>query len=296
VSAVPPRLAPEVIECENRAEASDRTHARHRRLLIPPERRLSLFRSEALVSDVLELQAFLRASAATGRELVRIPPFTATFTPDEPLKYLNYAVPDDEAEPDADAIALLREAFSARGRLPRLEWVEEAAPSVAAALAAAEMTEELRTPLMACAPEELAEPHVDVERLTVEPVEPGDLREASNLQRAAFDQPPLGADEEPGMPSGGTVLARSGGMPVSAAAWTPVIDGVSEVAGVATAEEWRRRGLAGVVTAAAARAAFAAGASLCVLSPGNDTAQRVYARAGFRRVATMLHWSDPDGG
>jgi predicted GNAT family acetyltransferase len=90
------------------------------------------------------------------------------------------------------------------------------------------------------------------------------------------------------------VLARVDGEPVAAAAWTPVIDTTSEIVGVATAEAWRRRGLAGAVTAAAARAAFAAGASLCVLSPGDETAQRVYERAGFRRVATMLHWSDPD--
>ena len=73
-----------------------------------------------------------------------------------------------------------------------------------------------------------------------------------------------------------------------------MLDGASEVAGVATAEAFRRRGLAGLVTAAAARAAFACGARLCVLSPGTGEAQRVYARAGFRGAATMLHWSDPD--
>jgi predicted GNAT family acetyltransferase len=90
------------------------------------------------------------------------------------------------------------------------------------------------------------------------------------------------------------VLARVGGAPAAVAVWTAVVGGTSEVAGVATAAAWRRRGLAGVVTAAAARAAFAAGARLCVLSPGNDEAQRVYARAGFRGTATMLHWADRD--
>jgi predicted GNAT family acetyltransferase len=79
---------------------------------------------------------------------------------------------------------------------------------------------------------------------------------------------------------------------VGAAVHTRVSDGISEVAGVATAEAWRRRGIAGAVTAAAARMAFDAGAELCVLSPGSDAAMRVYARAGFRRAATMLHWSD----
>jgi predicted GNAT family acetyltransferase len=81
---------------------------------------------------------------------------------------------------------------------------------------------------------------------------------------------------------------------VAAASWTRVSEAVSEVAGVATAEEWRRRGLAGATTAAAARAAVAAGARLCVISPGDEGAQRVYERAGFATVATMLHWVEPE--
>jgi GNAT superfamily N-acetyltransferase len=245
------------------------------------------------VSDVVELQNFLRASAAPGRDVVAVPPFTAYLTPDDPLKYLNYAIPDGDVAPDPDAVERLRAAFRSRERLPRLEWLEEAAPRVASRLAAAGMAEELRTPLMACRAEELVEPSTDVEELSVSAVGARDLREATNLQRVAFGGAPLGAEEEPKSPGGGAVLARSGSNPVSAAAWTAVLDGASEVVGVATAQAWRGRGLAGVITAAAARAAFAAGADLCVLSPGSETAQRVYARAGFRRVATMLHWSDP---
>src|SRR5919204_512336 len=99
--------------------------------------------------DTRALQAFLRTSAGRGRTVLRVAPFTVTIHPHDPLKYLNYAIPDDAARPDRDAIE-------------------------------------------------------------------------------------------------------------------------------------------------AACAAFAAGARLCVLSPGGETAQRVYARAGFRRAATMLYWSDPD--
>jgi predicted GNAT family acetyltransferase len=79
---------------------------------------------------------------------------------------------------------------------------------------------------------------------------------------------------------------------VAAAGWSRMIAGVSEIVGVATAEPFRRRGLAGALTAAAARAAFDEGAEICVLSPGDETAMRVYERAGFSRVATMPHWSD----
>jgi ribosomal protein S18 acetylase RimI-like enzyme len=251
--------------------------------------RISLAQSISL--PIMRLQAFLRATAAPGRDLLRLGPFTAYFHPTDTLKYLNYAIPADAAEPDEEEIERLREAFRERERLPRLEWIEEAAPVVAAALERVGMAEELRTPLMALHPEEVTEPETG--DATVQSVGPDDLRALSDIQRVAFGGEPLPADAEPQAPSGGAVLARIGGEPVSAAAWTPVLDGHSEIVGVATAEKWRRRGLAGLVTAAAARAAFEAGASTCVLSPGDETALRVYGRAGFHRVATMLHYSDP---
>jgi GNAT superfamily N-acetyltransferase len=247
------------------------------------------------------LQAFLRASAASGRTVVPVPPFTAFVDESDALKYRSYGIPDGDVRPAAADVAALREAFRARDRLPRLEWVEEAAPRVAAALDAEGMREELRTPLMTCGPGQLAPAEAAVDDLAVSAVSDADRRETAELQRAAFGLEPLGEGEAPWSSArphgGGVVLARAGGpagTPVAAAVWTRVVDGCSEVAGVATAEPWRRRGLAGVVTAAAARAAFGAGAGLCVLSPGDETAQRVYARAGFRRAATMLHWSDPD--
>jgi len=246
--------------------------------------------------DPRALQAFLRTSAMNGREVVRVAPFTLTIDRDDRLRFLNYAVPDDDARPGADAVEALRTAFRERERLPRLEWVEEAAPAVADALAAAGMTEELRTPLMACTPADLVDARSAYEDTTVADGGDGDLRAIANVQRVAFGMAELAADEAPPdgrRRGGGAVLARVNGAPAAAASWTPVLDGASEVTGVATAEAFRRNGLAGTVTAAAARAAFAAGARLCVLSPGDDEAQRVYARAGFRGAATMLHWSDP---
>jgi ribosomal protein S18 acetylase RimI-like enzyme len=241
---------------------------------------------------IMRLQDFLRTTAAPGRELVEIPPFTAYFHPDDRLKYFNYAIPDADAAPGRDAIDALRAAFRERDRLPRLEWIEEAAPRVAAALEAAGLREEQRTPLMASTVDELVEPEPSLAGVSVIEVGPDDLRDAANIQRVAFGGKPLAEDESPAAPSGGAVLVRVGAEPVSAAVWTRVDDGHSEIVGVATAEAWRGRGLAGLATAAATRAAFEAGATTCVLSPGDETALRVYSRAGFRRVATMLHYSD----
>src|SRR6266511_3701885 len=158
---------------------------------------MRMIRSSLLssIDPIIRLQTFLRTIAAAGREVVRVPPFTATFASDDSLKYLNYAIPDDGAEPDAAAIEQLREAFRAHERLPRLEWIEEAAPRVAEALGAAGMEEELRTPLMACAPDDLVEAEARVEKLTVAPVGPDDLREATDIMRIAFGGAPLAAGE-----------------------------------------------------------------------------------------------------
>ena len=234
-----------------------------------------------------QLQAFLRATAASGREVVRVGPFEAYLDTTDEMKYLNYAIPDDGSLPSEDEIAALRVVFRERSRLPRLEWLDEVAPAVKDALAAVGMQEELATPLMACAGDQLRVPEVDVE---IAPASAADALDVRNLQRVAFGQAPI--DSVSAETPERTLLARIDGEIVSASAWTEVIEGVSEVAGVATAEPFRRRGLAGALTAAAAQAAFDEGADLCLLSPGDETAMRVYERAGFTRVATMLHWSD----
>lgn len=245
------------------------------------------------MTQINELQAFLRATAARGREVVRVGPFDAFFDPNDDMKYLNYAVPDDDAEPSSADIEALRAAFHERQRLPRLEWIAEAAPGVVDALRDSGMREELETPLMACGPDELRTPDVDA---AIVPAGPADEGPARRMLMVAFGQAPAqdaaDAEDVSAETSSRLVIARIDGEIASAGSWTPVIDGVSEVAGIGTAEPYRRRGLAGAITAAAARAAFDAGATLCVLSPGDETALRVYERAGFRRVATMLHWSD----
>ena len=238
---------------------------------------------------IAQLQAFLRATATGGREAVRVDPFEAYFDPRDEMKYLNYAIPDDRAEPSIEAVDALRSVFRARSRLPRLEWIAEAAPSVAGAVERAGMREELAAPLMACTRAELRGPAVET---AITRASAADALDVLNVQRVAFGQAPV---EDAGERSDRAMLARIDGRVAAVAGWTAVIGGVSEIVGVATAEPFRGRGLAGALTAAATEAAFREGAELCVLSPGDDAAQRVYARAGFSRVATMLHWSDTPG-
>ena len=178
-------------------------------------------------------------------------------------------------------------------RLPRLEWVEEAAAGNGRTRSSAGMRLELRAAddLRAGGAGRVAADRRRRRGLGSRPRRRARGREPpASSARARFDDRGASADRPRG--GGGAVVARIDGPAVAAAGWTPVVHGVSEIVGVATAEAAPRR-LAGVVTAAAARGAFAAGAALCVLSPGDDAAQRVYARAGFALAATILHWSDP---
>ena len=64
------------------------------------------------------------------------------------------------------------------------------------------------------------------------------------------------------------------------------VDGVTEVVGVATLPTVRRQGLGGAVTGRLVEDALERGVETVFLSAGSEDIARVYARLGFRRVAT----------
>src|SRR2546421_11228468 len=99
-------------------------------------------------ADVHRIQAYLRVAAPRGRDHAQIGPFLATFNRESDNRYLNYAIPDDEARPSKRNIADLVAAYSERKRLPRLEYVPAIALAVEPALLAAGFGSERRTPLM----------------------------------------------------------------------------------------------------------------------------------------------------
>jgi len=84
----------------------------------------------------------------------------------------------------------------------------------------------------------------------------------------------------------GIVLWESAGTPVSMAAHTRPVSGMSRVQMVYTPPEHRRRGFAGAVTAAATRNALDAGAVDVVLFTDlvNPTSNALYPRLGYRPI------------
>lgn len=233
------------------------------------------------------VQGSIRAVNAASREPIEAGAFTLYRDRASDHPYLNYAVPRAAPWTGIDA---LRAACAERDLRPRLEFVAECAPGLEEALAAAGFEVEMRIPVMTCAREDARAVPLP-EGVTLAPVAAGaDARAYREVGAEAFGQPPPSERELAAPPPAGGILARVDVAAVGIGVHTAVAEGVSEIAGIGVLAPFRRRGIAGAITAAASAAAFAEGAELCFLTPGDDGAERVYARAGFARAGTtMVH-------
>jgi GNAT superfamily N-acetyltransferase len=239
------------------------------------------------------IQAYLRAFALRMPDCERAGPFLASFDPESANPYRNYAVPDDDALPDHGHVVALTEMFLRRSRVPRLEYVTNAAPGVERVLIANGFAIEKRFPVLVCTPGAVREGHADGiavditadESAIVAAAEVGAIAYGSEVHAEPFRR----------LVAQGGVLAiardPASGIAVGAGMATPLHDGVCEVAGIGVIPSHRRRGIAGQLTAAVSREAFGRGATLAWLTPGHDEAERIYERAGFARASEQLHIS-----
>jgi GNAT superfamily N-acetyltransferase len=256
------------------------------------------------VNRAERIQSYFRVAARRVYDAFPVPPFTVFVHPEDALIYFNYAVPDEPVSVDVgDRLELLRAEFARRERVPRFEYVEGFAPELALALERAGFELELRAPLMTCRPPGLRHGD-DVPGLEIRAIDESSplelIRDSITIARRAF-----GSDSEKAATpaeakdhrrrfgaSRTTLVGLLDGEPVAVATAVAQVDGLSEVAGVGVLERARRRGIGAAMTAAATAAAFAGGAELAVLAPGDEGAMRIYERAGFEPVETMLHYVD----
>jgi GNAT superfamily N-acetyltransferase len=248
-----------------------------------------------------QLQKYLRAAAARGRDVEQIGPFLATFDRETDHRHLSYAIPEDGARPTAGEVAALIEAYRRRGRLPRLEFLPGVAPYAESALLAGGFAVEARLPAMTCAPGRGVDVAPPPGFALGVPADDEELRAMSAVQHAAFgDGPPDAAAiarSRAWIEAGAlAVFARdqATGEIVGGGATTVQGDGVTEIVGIGVAEPYRRRGLAAAITARLTADAFAAGVTTAYLTPGDDGAHRVYGRAGYVDTTVMLHISVPE--
>lgn len=255
------------------------------------------------MSDIARVQAYLHASAGQRYATVAIPPFMLYFDPADSAIYFNYAIPVGSVEGNhGQSLAELRRVFLERGRCPRFEFIAEFAPGLAAALQANGFVEDARLHLMLCSPESFV-PVPDVPGLEITELTPDspmqDLRDYGLSVSQGFNpgHTELPTDVEiertrDNLRNVRSFLGRFEYEPAGAASYTGALDGVTEIVGIATREQFRRRGVAAALTARAVQAAFAEGVTLACLTAADERAGRVYERIGFQPQATMLFYVD----
>ena len=243
--------------------------------------------------DITRLQAQLRYGASQAFQAISVQPFKFYFNPDDDSLYSNYAIPDAPEDGDlGKAITALKAAFHERQRTPRLEYLEDFAPDLAAALEANGFRQEIRTLLMVCTPDSFR-PAPDVPGLVIHPIDSTspieDQRAAVTVQSRSFgSEDALEATEEKvhqyfaRFASQQMFLAKLDGQPMSVASLMPAYDGIAEVAGLGTVSPFRRRGIGAVVTGHATRVAFDQGLEVVFLTATDERAGREYTRVGFQ--------------
>ncbi|MDS0133944.1 MULTISPECIES: GNAT family N-acetyltransferase [unclassified Amycolatopsis] len=243
------------------------------------------------------IQAYVRATAPRGRETEQVGPFLATYSPGTPHPMLNYAIPDDGAQPTAAEIDALTAAYRRRDLLPRLEYFTDVAPDLEKLLVEAGYELERRVPLMTCAPAERVDrPAPAGIRLRV-PESDEDLRRMRAAQNTAFGEPAEIGDEEveqlkTGLEAGVRhLLAEDDGVVVGGGLALEIVDGTTEIAGIAVLEPYRGRGIAAALTGHLTREVHEAGAHTAFLTPGDLGIGVVYARVGYRPAGECVHLS-----
>ncbi|HZI13467.1 MAG TPA: GNAT family N-acetyltransferase [Myxococcus sp.] len=255
------------------------------------------------MSLIERLQDSMRHAASERYTSVRVPPFTAFFHPFDALVYLNYAIPDGPVTGDTrEALRRLRSEFETRSRIPRFEYIDALAPELAGMLRDAGYRQEAEARLMVCTRDSYVSLRAP-EGLTFSVLTPESPREEARAfcatTRQGFEPgtTPVISDEEVSktladLKDGRAFLAKMGGKPVSGGLFSSPHQGTSELAGVATLQEWRGRGIGAALVSRAAEEAFAQGVEVLFLSTITEEAGRLYERAGFRFLTRMLFYVD----
>ena len=237
---------------------------------------------------------YYTSGAGGDVDVERVGPFGVVFHRTSPAWYLSYATPVEQLGEDVgSALTVVMARFAERGRAVSLEWIEELAPELADATVRAGLPDPDAEPLLVVDPDELRIPAIP--GATVRIVDGNDEDDVRAVRAVAHETfPEIGpmtdvdvrrVQEE--IQAGQRVQAAVdiGGRPVAIGDHSPAF-GVTEITGVGTLPEFRRRGLAGLITATLAADAFEHGCDVVYLTAATMDAARVYERVGFRRIAT----------
>lgn len=260
------------------------------------------------MASIEELQNYLRRTAARSKRVIECLPFHLYLHPTDDFRFFNYAIPDAPvSNVDPSVLTALRQVFDAHYRELRFEFLREYSPELPAALDALGVPLESENPLLVCTAASWRGVQVP-DGLAIDRLTPGSADDdlAASIETVSRGFGDVGRDATPEKVAdlrrriglgNASYLARIDGHPVAVGTYTPPLDGLTELVGIATLPEYRRRGIAGAITARMAQDAFAEGVTTAFLTAADDDASRVYQRAGFWRIGTGLaYWESAAAG
>lgn len=243
------------------------------------------------------VQGYLHIKARAGRESLVVGGFTLYLPMGNERGGVGLALPNrPDCALNPSLLERIERIAAKRGHTACFHWLDCFAPELTASLGAIGYGVREATPLLFCLPGQIVLPPTEpLEMVTIgadSPLE--DVAENWNINARGFD--PTAALAAPGdvesfrssLEKSRAFTARLNGVGVSAGMYTGILDGVTELVGIATLQEYRRQGFGGALTAFATQTAFADGASLAFLTAASDEAGRVYQRVGFRLAGELI--------
>lgn len=235
----------------------------------------------------------------TKNGLIKSGPFLISLNPTTRLRWLNNALVDDDSVAiESKHVQEMARVFEEHDRIPRMELFKELRPDLVATLIGEGFEIESELPTMVCTPATFVRqtsPNVEVEIMTPD----SDLAPFMRVVDKSFGhEEPISAERLEGMRqslrkgSQWAAMAMIDGAPAAVASLV-VSDSVAELAGVGTLPDSRRRGAASTVSTRLLEEFFQQG-DIAWLSAGDDTAQAVYERLGFKLIGVQVNISKPE--
>ncbi len=249
-----------------------------------------------------DIQTYLERSAAKQYQCERIPGFTLCFHPVTDLPFFNYAIPENVV-PSAweSSITEMRDLFLKRKRVPRLEFVLESSPALPRILTETGFRLEEEQQGMVCFPHTFFAPSTpeeisfsDILRTSRDE----EIRQFLLLQEEGFTSlsPEPKSSEEISyfrhiLGTGKGCICFWKNLPASVGMHTSPLEGITEILGVTTLKEHRRRGIASALISRIVETCFSKGIHTCYLTAANRDTQYIYGKLGFSPFLTMLSYT-----
>lgn len=263
--------------------------------------------AESSLLQMLEPNDGLRAAVTHGGgEVIQTVPFEAYLHSDPHALGFGYAQPVGPLPGDSEIAAGLRQLrslFTRRGIPLSIEFNRPLFPDLPGLLESGGLVVAEREPLLVLDPTDFTPSYaMDVDVRFLHPSDPDELLSAYSriftevLLERPFTETPSGVarlhSEVENADGKSHALALIEGRPVGTG-FISTVEGVSEIARVATIPAARHRGVAATLTSSMLQCHFDAGANVSWLTASGLPAQRLYEKLGFRLVGERLYYTEP---